>query len=69
MAQQLTAVPVAPGTTVQFETGDIPAYVRRNVAQIVFAEVHRYFEDPAVKADYERWKAERYARKGAAARV
>lgn len=50
----------------QFETSEIPAFVRRNVAQIVFAEVHRLFEDPAVKADYEEWKAKRYARNGAA---
>lgn len=66
MSGQLTAVPIAPGTTVQFETSEIPAFVRRNVAQIVFAEVHRLFEDPAVKADYEEWKAKRYARNGAA---
>lgn len=60
--RNLKAVPIDPGTTVHIVTGDIPDYVATNLAQVVFNEIHRAFEDPAVQEDYKRWKEERAKR-------
>lgn len=60
--KELTAVPVDPGTTIHINTGEIPDYVATNLAQVVFTEIHRAFEDPVVQEDYKRWKEERAKR-------
>lgn len=57
------AVPVDSGTQVQVNTGDIPAFVAVNLAQATFEALHRAWENPAIREDYEWWKAERQ-RKG-----
>lgn len=54
-----TTVPVDSGTQVQIETSDIPAFVAVNLAQAAFEALHRAWENPAIQADYQRWKAER----------
>lgn len=47
---------------VHIEVGSIPAHAATNIAQVVFEAIHRDFEDPAVRADYEEWKKIRGAR-------
>lgn len=54
-----TTVPVDSGTPVHINTGDIPAYVAVNLAQAASAAIHRAWENPEIRADYERWKEER----------
>jgi hypothetical protein len=61
--RELTAVPVDPGTKISIQTREVPACVRVTLAQTLFEAIHRDFERPEVRADYERWKAEREARK------
>lgn len=61
--KELTAVPVDPGTTIHINTGDIPAYIAVDLAQTVFTEIHRAFEDPVIQEDYRRWKEERASKK------
>lgn len=60
--KNLKAVPVDSGTTIHINTGDIPDYVATNLAQVVFNEIHRAFEDPVIQEDYKRWKEERLKR-------
>ena len=60
--KRLTTVPVNTGTPVQISTGDIPAHVATNLAQAVFEAIHREYMDPAIQADYQRWKEERLKR-------
>lgn len=55
------AVRPTAGDQVCIEVGSIPAHAATNIAQVVFEAIHRDFEDPAVQADYKRWKAEREA--------
>ncbi len=55
------AVRPTAGDQVRIEVGSIPAHAATNIAQVVFEAIHRDFEDPAVQADYKRWKAEREA--------
>ena len=59
--KNLKAVPV-PGTMPKLDTKKIPKAERENIAQIVFDAVQREFQDPEVRAEYERWKAERAAK-------
>lgn len=62
MMKKRTAILVDPGTTIHIDTETIPDYVATNLAQVVFNEIHRAFEDPAVQEDYKRWKEERAKR-------
>lgn len=48
--------------TGQIDTGAIPQYVAHNIAQVAFRGILRAYNDPAIRADYERWKAEREER-------
>jgi len=56
------AVQPAAGDQVRIEVSSIPAHAATNIAQVVFEAVHRAFEDPAIRADYEEWKKKRGAR-------
>ncbi len=60
--KQKTTVPVDSGTPVKIRTGDIPALVTMNLAQAAFEAIHRAWENPVIREDYERWKAERQGR-------
>lgn len=55
------AVRPAAGDQVHIDVSSVPAYAATNLAQVLFTVIHRDFEDPAVQADYQRWKAEREA--------
>lgn len=57
--KRMATVPVDSGTSVQINTGDIPAFVAVNLAQAAFEALHRAWENPEIQADYQRWKAER----------
>lgn len=56
---RMTMEPVDSVTPVHINTSDIPAFVSVNLAQAAFEAIHRAWEDPAIREDYERWKAER----------
>lgn len=43
----------------QIEPGRIPPHVAENLAQSALGAIQRAYRDPAIRADYERWKAER----------
>ena len=60
--KRLKTVPEGSGTTVHINTSDIPAHIATNLAQALFEALHRDYDDPEVRADFERWKAERQAR-------
>lgn len=53
--------------TGRIETAQIPAHVAENIAQVAFAGILRDYQNPTIRADYERWKAERAAKVGATA--
>jgi hypothetical protein len=57
------AVPVDPGTRITINTDVIPAHSAMSLAQATLAMVKREFAKPGVREDFERWMAERYARK------
>lgn len=38
----------------------IPAYIADGVARATLRAIERYFKDPAVIADYEKWLKENY---------
>lgn len=58
----LNLAPVPVGT-VRIETRRIPASVGENLAQAALRAMQRDFSNPDIQADYQRWKAERSARK------
>ena len=37
----------------------VTAHVKENLAQAAFRSILQAYNDPAVRSDYERWKAER----------
>ena len=41
---------------------EVPGYVKENIAQVVYTSALRDWNNPEIRADYERWKAERKAR-------
>lgn len=41
------------------DTGAVPQHIKENLAQAAFRSILRAYNDPAVRSDYERWKAER----------
>lgn len=41
---------------------EVPSHVKENIAQVAFGGILQAWNDPAIRADYERWKAERKAR-------
>lgn len=56
----MKAVLIAPASPL--DTAQIPAHVARNLAQAAHRAILRDWNDPEIRADYERWKAERSAR-------
>lgn len=41
------------------DTRAIPQHIKENLAQAAFRSILQAYNDPAVRSDYERWKAER----------
>ena len=41
---------------------EVPAHVKENIAQVAFGSILQAWNTPEIRADYERWKAERKAR-------
>lgn len=63
--ERMTAVPVNTGTPVQIDTKKIPGYVAHNIAQVLHKSIWEAWNDPVIRAEYERWKQERDAAKEA----
>lgn len=63
MKKELHAVPIGAGI-VQIDTSSIPAYVGQNIAQMALRAIQRDYKDPAIQADYQRWKTARTTREG-----
>ena len=58
--KNLKAVLLTPAAPL--DTAQIPAHVARNLAQAAHRAILRDWNDPEIRADFERWKAERSAR-------
>lgn len=58
--QEMRAVLITPAAPL--DTAQIPAHVARNLAQAAHRAILRDWNDPEIRADFERWKAERSAR-------
>ena len=43
-------------------TGTMPKAERANIGQLVFDAIQREFQNPEIRAEYERWKADRAAK-------
>ena len=41
------------------DTRAIPQHIKENLAQAAFRSILQAYNDPAVRSDYERWKAAR----------
>ena len=59
--QHLKAVPTT-GTMPRLDTKKIPKAERANIGQLVFDAIQREFQNPEIRAEYERWKADRAAK-------
>ena len=59
--KNLKAVPTT-GTMPQLDTKKIPKAERANIGQLVFDAIQREFQNTEVRAEYERWKADRAAK-------
>lgn len=57
----MRAVLITPAAPL--DTAQIPGHVARNLAQVAHRALLRDWNDPTIRADYERWKVERSARK------
>ncbi len=49
---------------VHIDVNLIPKYAAENLAQSVYQAVRRAYDDPEIRAGYERWKAERESKIG-----
>ncbi len=49
---------------VHIDVNLIPKYVAENLAQSAYQAVRRAYDDPEIRAGYERWKAERETKSG-----
>ena len=58
--RELKAVLITPAAPL--DTAQIPAHVARNLAQAAHRAILRDWNEPTIRADYERWKAERSAK-------
>lgn len=56
---KMTTLPIHTDTPVRIHTEEIPAYAAANLAQVLSAEIHKAYSDPAIQEDYRRWKARR----------
>lgn len=60
MGNRKTEPAAGPATvTGGIDLAAIPPYVAENLAQVALQEIRRAYNDPIIRADYERWKAER----------
>ncbi len=59
--KNIKAVPTT-GTMPRLDTKKIPKAERVNIGQLVFDAVQREFQNPEIRAEYERWKANRAAK-------
>lgn len=59
--KNLKAVPTT-GTMPRLDTKKIPKAERANIGQLVFDAIQREFQNPEIRAEYERWKADRAAK-------
>lgn len=50
--------------TVRIDTARIPNHVAQNIAQVALRGIQEAYADPAVQADFRRWKAAREAQHG-----
>ena len=50
---------VKVGTCANIEPEMIPAAVGREIARALLPAILRDYDDPEIKADFQRWKAER----------
>lgn len=48
------------GEGLRVKPADIPSHVADGFARATLRAVERYFSDPAVKAEYEKWLKERH---------
>lgn len=64
MKGQLRTVLVS--NTVHIDTARIPKHVGQNIAQVALTAIQRDYQNPVIRADYERWKAARAAKGGKA---
>ena len=55
--ERKTAVPVNTGTQVQIDPNKIPGYVAHNIAQVLHKSIWEAWNDPVIRAEYERWDA------------
>ena len=62
MANKKIAVPTDTDGP-RFRASSVPSHVRTNLAQVAHDAILQSFQDPAVRADYERWKSERDMRR------
>lgn len=46
-------------TSAGVKPADLPAYIVQYATRATYNAVSRYFENPAVKADYEKWISKR----------
>ncbi len=53
---------VLVSNTVHIDTARIPRHVALNIGQTALTAIQRDYADPAIRADYERWKQERAAK-------
>ena len=59
MKGQLRTVLVS--NTVHIDTARIPRHVGQNLAQVALRAIQRDYQDPAIQADFQKWKQERAA--------
>lgn len=53
---------VTVDASIQIDTGEIPSFVSKNIAQSVFQAIHSAWENPQTKEDYARWLTARNER-------
>ena len=51
---------VINGEGLRVKPSDIPSHVADGLARATLRAVERYFSDPAVKVEYEKWLKERH---------
>jgi len=52
-------------TSGKFDPASVPSHVKENIAQVVYTSALRDWNNPEIRAEYERWKAERAAKSAA----
>lgn len=62
--KKMKAVPVRNNMCIDVNL--IPGYAAENLAQSAYRAIRRAYDDPEIRAGYERWKAERETTGGSA---